>query len=443
MNILVIGSGGREHALVWALSRGAGVKRLFCAPGNPGIARHAEIVAIKASDHQGLLAFALKEHCDLTVVGPEQPLAEGLVDLFREQGLTVFGPTRRAAELEWSKAFAKEFMVRHGIPCAASRTFTRDEAGEADRYVRQAPLPVVIKADGLAAGKGVLICQDHEEAVRAVRDMLHGTSFGEAGLRVVVEECLTGEEASVFAITDGRDYILLAPAQDHKRALDGDEGGNTGGMGAYAPAPIVTQALLRQVEEQIVQPTLKGMTDDGRPYTGCLYVGLMITSAGPKVIEFNSRFGDPETQVVLPLFSGDLAQLLLASARGGISAHRSLSWSPQNAGNAVCVVLASGGYPGPYEQGKVIAGLAQVEHRKGIIPFHAGTRMEGEQLVTAGGRVLGITAVRPSGSIADTIRDAYAAVSQVCYEGMHYRHDIAHRALIYAIGTYIEGTQKR
>jgi phosphoribosylamine---glycine ligase len=443
MNILVIGSGGREHALVWALSRCAGLKRLFCAPGNPGIARHAELVHIPITDHQGLLAFAQREQCGLVVVGPEQPLAEGIVDLFRANGLMVFGPTKCAAELEWSKAFAKEFMARHGIPSAASRTFEADQEEEADHYVRLSSLPIVVKADGLAAGKGVIICHTHDEAARAVHEMLQGASFGSAGRRIVVEEHLTGEEASIFALTDGRDYILLAPAQDHKRALDGDEGGNTGGMGAYAPAPIITPALLKQIEHDIVRPTLAGMASDGRPYTGCLYVGLMISPAGPKVIEFNSRFGDPETQVVLPLFGGDLAQVLLASARGGIGAFKDLSWTPRNAGNAVCVVIASGGYPGTYEQGKVITGLEQIEHLRGIIPFHAGTRLEGDNLVTSGGRVLGITAVRPSGSIAETIRDAYAAVGKVHFDGMHFRRDIAYRALVYAIGSYIEGIQKQ
>jgi len=299
-------------------------------------------------------------------------------------------------------------------------------------------LPVVIKADGLAAGKGVLICHDREEATREVLGMLSGARFGRAGSRVVVEEFLRGEEASVFAITDGTDYVILAPAQDHKRALDNDEGKNTGGMGAYAPAPIVTAALLRQVEEEIVRPTLAGMAAEGRPYSGCLYVGLMITPDGPRVVEYNCRFGDPETQVVLPLFAGDLAQLLLAAARGGIGAHRSLSWTPRTPGTAVCIVLASGGYPDAYEQGKAITGLERLDRREGIIAFHAGTRMEGTNLVTSGGRVLGITAMRTSGIIADTIRDAYAAVAQLHFEGMHYRRDIGYRALVYAIGSYIE-----
>ncbi len=438
MNVLVIGSGGREHALVWALARCDGVTKLFCAPGNPGMARAAELVPIATTDFHALLAFARKERIDLTVVGPEQPLAEGIVDLFREHGIAVFGPTRLAAELEWSKVFAKEFMFRHRIPTAASRTFAQGEESGASEYLQGVPLPVVIKADGLAAGKGVLICHDREEATREVLGMLSGARFGRAGSRVVVEEFLRGEEASVFAITDGTDYVILAPAQDHKRVLDNDEGKNTGGMGAYAPAPIVTAALLRQVEEEIVRPTLAGMAAEGRPYSGCLYVGLMITPDGPRVVEYNCRFGDPETQVVLPLFAGDLAQLLLAAARGGIGAHRSLSWTPRTPGTAVCIVLASGGYPDAYEQGKAITGLERLDRREGIIAFHAGTRMEGTNLVTSGGRVLGITAMRTSGIIADTIRDAYAAVAQLHFEGMHYRRDIGYRALVYAIGSYIE-----
>ncbi len=443
MRVLVVGSGGREHALVWGLARSAGITGLYCAPGNPGIARHAEVVPIASTDRQALLDFARKERIDLTVIGPEQPLAEGVVDLFLHHGLVVFGPTRRAAELEWSKAFAKDFMSRHHIPTASSRTFARGQEAEARDYVQQVALPIVLKADGLAAGKGVLICRDRTEATGEVLGMLGGGTFGQAGTRVVVEEFLQGEEASVFAITDSREYVLLAPAQDHKRALDNDEGKNTGGMGAYAPAPVVNAALLGQVEEEIVRPTIAGMAAEGRPYSGCLYVGLMITPAGPKVIEYNSRFGDPETQVVLPLFAGDLAQLLLAAARGGIGAYRGLSWVPQQHGTAVCVVLASGGYPDAYIEGKVITGLERIDAQQGIVAFHAGTRLEGTQLVTSGGRVLGITAVHSSGTIVETIRDAYAAVAQVHFDGMHYRRDIGHRALIYAIGSYIEGTATR
>jgi phosphoribosylamine---glycine ligase len=443
MKLLLIGSGGREHALAWALSRSAGVKRLYCAPGNPGIGRLAELVPIRASDREALLQFALREQIDLTVVGPEQPLADGVVDLFREHGLAIFGPSRRAAELEWSKVFAKEFMARHHIPTASSRTFCKGQEQAAGEYLAQASYPIVIKADGLAAGKGVLICHSCQEATGATLDMLHGASFGEAGTRVVIEEFLSGEEASVFALTDGVDYIVLAPAQDHKRALDNDEGKNTGGMGAYAPTPLVNAAILQQVEREIMQPTLKGMASEGRTYTGCLYVGLIITRTGPKVIEFNSRFGDPETQVVLPLFTGDLAQVLSASTRGGISGYRALSWSPGMTGTAVCVVLASGGYPDAYEQGKVITGLDTAESNPSVHAFHAGTRVDEGRLVTAGGRVLGITAVRSSGGIAETIRDAYRAVAAVRFDGMHYRRDIGHRALIYAIGSYIEGTQQR
>jgi phosphoribosylamine--glycine ligase len=434
MNILVLGSGGREHALTWGLAKSPGRHRLFCAPGNPGIARHATLVSLPLADHRAVADWVAKEHIDLTIVGPEQPLAEGIVDHFTERGLPVFGPTRRAAELEWSKAFAKEFMQRHRIPTAASCTFSRGQEHEAAAYLREARLPVVLKADGLAAGKGVLICATRDEAERELSGMLAGTSFGAAGRCVVVEEFLTGEEASVFAVTDGRDYILLAPAQDHKRALDNDGGKNTGGMGAYAPTPVMTPGLLQQVEQDIIRPTLDGMASEGRTYRGCLYVGLMMTPVGPKVIEYNARFGDPETQVVLPLFAGDLAGLLHASAAGGMDAFRSMSWSPRTPGTAVCVILASGGYPDAYASGKTIAGLDRLNALPGIMAFHAGTRSQGDALVTSGGRVLGVTAVHPAGVIADAIRDAYRAVALISFEGMHYRHDIGRRALDHARG---------
>ncbi len=438
MNILVLGPGGREHALTWGLAKSPGRHRVFCAPGNPGIARHAALVSLPLSDRRAVADWVVNERIDLTVVGPEQPLADGIVDDFAERGLRVFGPARRAAELEWSKAFAKEFMQRHRIPTATSVTFSRGQEHEAAAYLRDVRLPVVLKADGLAAGKGVLICATRDEAERELAGMLAGTSFGAAGTRVVVEEFLTGEEASVFAVTDGKDYVLLAPAQDHKRALDNDAGKNTGGMGAYAPAPVMTPGLLQQVEQDIIRPTLDGMAAEGRTYRGCLYVGLMMTPDGPKVIEYNSRFGDPETQVVLPLFAGDLAGLLYASAAGGVDAFRDMSWSPRTSGTAVCVVLASGGYPDAYASGKIISGVDRVDALPGIVAFHAGTRVQGDALVTSGGRVLGVTAVRPAGTIADAIRDAYSAVALISFEGMHYRHDIGRRAIDHARGNQDE-----
>jgi len=429
MKILVTGAGAREHALLWALGRSPLVEQLYCAPGNPGIAEIARIVPLKADESQALLDFVLAEEIDLTVVGPEQPLADGFVDLFEGSGVAVFGPTRKAAELEWSKGFAKAFMSRHAIPTASYSFFTAADATAARDFVARCPLPVVLKADGLAAGKGVVICVTREEALRTLETMLFGTAFGKAGGRVVVEEYLEGEEASVFAICDGTEYVVLAPAQDHKRVFDGDRGKNTGGMGAYAPAPVVTPALLEEVERTVIRPTLEGMAAEQRRYRGCLYVGLMVTAGGPRVIEYNARFGDPETQVVLPLFGGDLAATLHAATRGGLAVIRGSVQGCIPGASAVCVVLASGGYPESFAAGKEISGLDTLSGREGIMVFHAGTRRDGERLVTAGGRVLGITAVSHSGSLREAVSSVYAAVSAVTFEGMHYRRDIAYRAL--------------
>jgi len=427
MNILVVGSGGREHALVWKLAQSAGATQIYCAPGNPGIAEIAECVPIQANDTDGLLSFAISRKIDLTVVGPEQPLAEGIVDRFQQQGQRIFGPTRQAAELEWSKRFAKDFMARHSIPTASYRTFSLSSADDLQDYVRSLSGPIVLKADGLAAGKGVIVCASKEEAAPALSEMM---TMGSAADTIVVEEFLEGEEVSVFAIADGNHYVLLAPAQDHKRALDGDRGKNTGGMGAYAPANLVTRELLKSVEDEIITPTLSGMAGEGRPYTGCLYVGLMITRGGPKVVEYNSRFGDPETQVVLPLFRGDLLEVLDAASCG------TLDRIPQQAvteGAAVCVVLASGGYPGSYATGIPITGLAGLQPENGIVAFHAGTRIDDGTLVTAGGRVLGITAFATQGSVRDQIEVAYRAVREVSFESMHYRNDIGRRSTFSSI----------
>lgn len=428
MNILVIGSGGREHALVWKISQSPLMSRLFCAPGNPGIESLAECVPIKATDLDRLLRFARDEKIDLTVVGPEQPLAEGIVDLFVREGLTIFGPTRAASELEWSKVFAKDFMARHNIPTAAYRTFDGTHLDEARRYLESTPAPVVLKADGLAAGKGVFVCRTREEALSALQHMAVERAFGSAGARVVIEECMSGEEASVFALLDGQHYIVLAPAQDHKRVFDDDLGKNTGGMGAYAPAPCITPEILRDVEARILVPTIAGMIAEGRPYNGCLYIGLMLTEGGPKVVEYNCRFGDPETQVVLPLFSGDIVAALYASATSGLSGRSGISAAP--GATAVCVVLASGGYPDHYDVGKRIEGLQDVEAMPDVIAFHAGTKREGNAVVTAGGRVLGVTAICMSGDLRNTIATAYRAVEKVHFDGMHFRHDIGHKALV-------------
>jgi phosphoribosylamine---glycine ligase len=428
--ILVVGSGGREHALVWRLAHSGRPVKLYCAPGNPGIEDLAELVPLKATDIEGLATFAARYEIDLSVIGPEQPLAEGVVDLFRERGLTVFGPTKAASELEWSKAFAKDFMVRHGIPSAAHRTFDANQIEDARACIAQCDLPVVLKADGLAAGKGVMVCETREAARDALDDILARKSFGAAGARLVIEDFLRGEEASLFAVTDGDDYVLLASAQDHKRVFDGDLGKNTGGMGAYAPAPVVTDDLLAAVEQQIIRPTLRGMAQEGRPYQGCLYVGLMIGSQGPKVVEFNARFGDPETQVVLPLFEGDFIGLLLAASTNTMRSWRQTCTTGPGRASAVCVVLASGGYPDQYENGFEIAGLDRVRDVKDAMVFHAGTRRDGNRILTAGGRVLGVTAVDRTGTLSDTIRRVYDAVGMVAFEKMHYRRDIGKKALL-------------
>jgi phosphoribosylamine---glycine ligase len=427
MNILIVGSGGREHALAWKLARTPGVRRLICAPGNPGMASVAGLAPVKAGDIGGLLALAVREKIDLTVVGPEQPLADGITDAFEAAGRRVFGPTKAAARLEWSKAFAKEFMARHGIPTARSRTFTRDQSAAAQAYCVARPVPLVLKADGLAAGKGVLICRTRDDVASGLRAMFEEQAFGTAGGTLVVEDFLEGREASVFAISDGNRFVLLAPAQDHKRVFDNDQGKNTGGMGAFAPTPFVTDALLDRVSREVVRPTLDGMANEGTPYKGCLYVGLMLTADGPQVIEYNCRFGDPETQVVLPLYPGDLADLLLKAASGALDeTGNAPGWS----GAAACVVLASGGYPDAYETGKVIRGLEKAGALPNVSVFHAGTKLEGGQTVTAGGRVLAVTAIDPGGELPGAIRKAYEAVGTIEFDGMHYRRDIGRTAAV-------------
>lgn len=426
MNILIVGSGGREHALAWKLAGTPGVSRLICAPGNPGMASVAELAPVKSGDIPGLLALAAREKIDLTVVGPEQPLADGITDAFEASGLRVFGPTKAAARLEWSKAFAKDFMLRHGIPTALSRTFMRDRSAAARDYCSSRELPLVLKADGLAAGKGVLICRTPDDVASGLRAMFEEQAFGTAGSTLVVEDFLEGREASVFAISDGKRFVLLAPAQDHKRVFDNDQGKNTGGMGAFAPTPFVPGPLLDRISREIVRPTLDGMAMDGTPYKGCLYVGLMLTPDGPKVIEYNCRFGDPETQVVLPLYPGDLADLLFKAASGTLDeTGKERGWS----GAAACVVLASGGYPDAYETGKPIRGLDRAGAHPNVSVFHAGTRLEGSQTVTAGGRVLAVTALDTGGELSVAIRQAYEAVGVIQFEGMHYRKDIGRTAV--------------
>jgi phosphoribosylamine--glycine ligase len=406
MKVLVIGGGGREHALAWKLAQSGRVTKLFCAPGNAGIAQLAECVA-----PADLAQFASEKQIDLTVVGPEAPLCAGIVDVFQAKGLRIFGPTKRAAQLEGSKAFCKRFLLQHGIPTADAGIF--DNPVAARDYVRQRGAPIVVKADGLAAGKGVVVAQTIEEAERAIDDIMVQRAFGEAGKLVVIEECLTGEETSVMALVDGKTFKLLPAAQDHKRVGDGDTGPNTGGMGAYSPTPRKVDAT------EIFERTVAGMKD----YRGVLYAGLMVTEAGPKVLEFNCRFGDPETQVVVPRMDFDLVDALEATVTGRLEGAR-LDWKREA---AVCVVMAAGGYPGAYERGQVIEGLKEASGLDNVCVFHAGTKRNAAgQIVTDGGRVLGVTALGED--IEDAVRKAYGGVARIRFDGAQYRRDIAARA---------------
>ena len=426
MTILLIGSGGREHALAWKLASAPSTARLVCAPGNPGIASVAELMPVDAENGEAVTALAREIGADLVVIGPEAPLAAGVSDALREAGFVVFGPSRAASRLEWDKAFSKGFMERHTIPTAASRTFTDADLDAGREYLASQSCPIVLKASGLAAGKGVVIATSQAEAIETLESMLAGDAFGDAGRVVVVEEFMQGEEASIFAISDGERYLILPSSQDHKRVGDGDTGPNTGGMGAYAPAPIVTDEMIASVRERIIEPTLEGMRAEGNPYSGCLYVGLMINNGEARVVEFNSRFGDPETQVVLPLIGEDLARIMLEAATGVLPESRVLA-AP---GVAVCVVMASEGYPGNYTKGLAIDGLADAEKEEGVLVFHAGTRSEGEKVITSGGRVLGVTAVSyDTVDLSGTILRAYAAIGRISFAGAQYRTDIGARAV--------------
>ncbi len=421
MKILVVGAGGREHALVWKLRQSPRVSKVYCAPGNGGISGLAECHPIDAADIHELLAFAARERVDLTVVGPELSLALGIADLFEPEGLRVFGASRRAAEIEGSKVFSKELMKKYHIPTAYHQEF--DNPDDARNYIREVGAPIVVKADGLAAGKGVILCRTIAEAEDAVKMIMVDRVFGEAGERVVVEELLEGEEVSFLAFTDGEQVLPMASSQDHKPIYDHDQGPNTGGMGAYSPAPVLTKDLNLRVMDTIMIPAVKGMAAEGRPYQGVLYAGLMITADGPKVLEFNARFGDPEAQPILPRMKGDLVPILEACVEGGLEEH-SLSWKEEA---CVCVVLASAGYPGRYEKGLPISGLEAAEEEEGVILFHAGTVRQGDRFVTAGGRVLGVTALGPT--VQEAIDKAYRAVEKISFKGKHYRRDIGHKGL--------------
>jgi len=421
MKVLVIGSGGREHALVWKIAQSPLVDKVYCAPGNPGTGGIAENVAISVDDITRLLAFARTEEIDLTVVGPELPLSLGIVDLFEEYGMKIFGARRNAALIEASKAFAKELMNKYRVPTAAYSVFDRVEPAVA--FIDKLGVPIVIKADGLAAGKGVIIARTREEAVGAVTDMLEGNAFGAAGARVVVEEFLTGEEVSFLAFTDGRNIIPLAGAQDHKAVFDGDLGPNTGGMGAYSPAPVLTPAIHDKVMAEVLRRTVDGMAAEGRPYRGVLYAGLMIDGVNIKTLEFNARFGDPECQPLLMRMKSDIVPLLLAVAEGNIGG-MTIEWHDKA---SVCVVMAAEGYPGGYRRGDEIRGVDAAAKLDDLIVFHAGTALQEGRLVTAGGRVLGVTAL--GATVKEAIDRAYQGVAAITWKGGHYRRDIGGKAL--------------
>ncbi len=421
MKVLVVGGGGREHALVWKIAQSPKVSKVYCAPGNAGISQHATTVPVKANDLKGLLEFASREKIDLTVVGPEDPLTQGIVDLFESRGLSIFGASKRAAEIEGSKAFAKEMMKKYHIPTASYEVF--DDPEEAMAYIRRQGAPIVVKADGLAAGKGVIVCKTVEEAIQSVEQIMMERIFGEAGRRVVIEECLMGEEASYIAFTDGKAILPMASSQDHKAVFDWDEGPNTGGMGAYSPAPVVTDQVHERILEKVLRPIIQGMGEEGRPYRGVLYAGLMIHGGHPRVLEFNARFGDPETQPVLMRMEGDIIPILEACIRGDLSRCQ-VEWDTRA---SVCVVMASKGYPGNYEKGKTIEGLKEVSQMGEVCVFHAGTAFQDGRIVTNGGRVLGVTGL--GGDIPRAIERTYEAVKKISWEGVHYRTDIGRKAL--------------
>ncbi|MEW6615057.1 MAG: phosphoribosylamine--glycine ligase [Thermodesulfobacteriota bacterium] len=421
MKILVVGSGGREHALVWKINQSPRVSKIYCAPGNGGISKLAECVDIQATDVHSLLKFAKQEEVGLTVVGPELPLTMGIVDEFEKEGLRIFGASKKSAEIEESKAFAKDLMKKYGIPTAEYRTFTsRDEAVD---YIREKGAPLVIKADGLAAGKGVIPAKTIEEAVDAVDLIIVKKAFGEAGKRVVVEDFLSGEEASFLVFTDGKYVIPLPSSQDHKPIFDEDKGPNTGGMGAYSPVPIVTESLHKQIMKEIIQPTISGMASEGRKYKGVLYAGLMITNGWAKVLEFNARFGDPETQPLLMRMKSDIIPVLEATIDGNLPKIK-VEWDERA---AVCVVMTSGGYPGSYQKGFDITGLEEISKIPGVEVFHAGTVIKDGKIISDGGRVLGVTALEYG--IKDAIGLAYRAVKNIHWEGVYYRQDIGRKAL--------------
>ena len=421
MKVLVIGSGGREHTLAWKITQSPKVSQIYCAPGNAGISKLARCINIDADNIEKLVDFAKKEKIDLTVVGPELPLSKGIVNEFNKQGLRIFGPSKEATEIESSKVFSKYLMKKYNIPTANYEVFKN--SGKALDYIKQQTFPLAIKADGLAAGKGVFIVKDIDQARDALDELMKKKKFGEAGRQVVIEEFLEGEEISILAFCDGKTIMPMVSSQDHKKIFDNDQGPNTGGMGAYSPVPFYPNEFKKTVLEEILKPTVKGLQSEGREYRGVLYAGLVLTKEGPKVLEFNARFGDPETQVVLPRLKTDLIDILNAVIEGSL--HKiNIEW---NNNFAVCVVVASGGYPGKYRKGKVISGLERLEKMKDIIAFHAGTKFQDGEIVTSGGRVLGVTAW--DNTISKAKERAYKGVKEIYFEDMYYRKDIAVKAI--------------
>ncbi|MDD4953445.1 MAG: phosphoribosylamine--glycine ligase [Candidatus Omnitrophica bacterium] len=425
MRVLVIGSGGREHALVWSIAQSRMVDKIFCAPGNGGISKLAECVDIKADDIKRILDFARKERIDLTVVGPEVPLSAGISDEFINHKIKVFGPGKKAARLEASKVFAKELMAKYNIPTAAFKIF--DNADSAKKHIEKNGAPCVVKADGLAQGKGVIVAKTIDEAKDAVDAMMQKKVFGEAGSKVIIEECLVGQEASILVITDSKEVIPLASAQDHKRIFDNDQGPNTGGMGAYSPAPIVTPKLLEEILDKVIYRAIDGLNKEGIVYRGVLYAGIMLTKDGPKTLEFNVRFGDPETQAILPRMRSDLLETMLAVSEDKLSKVAKLGGLSWDSRPCVCVVCAAGGYPGDYQKGQEIFGLQELENNKEAVVFHAGTKKSDGKYFTNGGRVLGVTGL--GNNIREAIDKTYQAVDKIHFEGMHYRKDIGRRAI--------------
>jgi len=420
LKVLVVGGGGREHTLVWKLKQSPRVKEIYCAPGNAGIAGDAACVDIAADDIDALRAFALEKGIDLTVVGPEAALTLGIVDRFREKGLRIFGPDKKAAAIEGSKVLAKEIMDKYNIPTGKYADFT--DPGKAIQYIREVGAPIVVKADGLAAGKGVIVAMDEQTAIDAVKNIMEDRAFGDSGNRVVIEEFLEGEEVSILAFTDGTAVVPMVSSQDHKRIFDNDEGPNTGGMGAYSPAPVYTGDIEPFVYDRVLVPTIQGMKAEGRTYEGVIYAGLIMTKEGPKVLEYNARFGDPETQAVLARLETDLVDIIDAALEKRL-AGIDIRWSDDA---AVCVVMASGGYPGSYEKGKVITGLDEAG-AEGALVFHAGTAEKDGRIVNSGGRVLGVTAL--GSTIPEAIANVYRSVEKITWDGVQYRKDIGQKAI--------------